>query len=140
MARSNNNATNGLRGRVDQFIWKSRAGTNKTYASKVPDMSRVVPSKAQKKNRMRFKQAARYAKARLKQPGMYEYYLAKVKPGQTAYIVAWKEFYHALKNGDNADAILNTLPVQQKSSAVTAASQPCYVCEACIPSFFAGRQ
>jgi hypothetical protein len=101
MARSNNNATNGLRGQVDQFVWKGRAGSDKTFTSKVPDMSHIIPSEGQQKCRKRFKWAAHLATAKLTEPGMYEYYKAKAKPWQTAYIVAWKEFYQVLKNRDD---------------------------------------
>jgi hypothetical protein len=95
MARSNNNATSGLRGRVDQFVFKERCGT--TFVSKVPDMSRVVASEKQRKCRADFRLAARYAKAKLREAGMKDYYRSKAKPNQTAYNVAFKEYFQLNK-------------------------------------------
>jgi hypothetical protein len=127
MARSNNNATNGIRGQIDQIVFKSRAGTGKTLTTKVPDMSNVVPSEAQSACRIRFKLAARFAKAKLEKPGMNDYYLTKVKPGQTTYNVVWKEFWDALTNGEDVNALMDALPALQISPAVNACTRHCDV-------------
>jgi hypothetical protein len=129
MARTKNNATNGLSGRIGQLVFRTIKRTNKTFASKVPYMGKVVPSKSQENNREFFKHAARYAKAILRQPGMKEYFLRKDKHAVNAYLVAWKEFYRALQNGASVMALYDAL-LQSKNETI-APTQYCAQCTMC---------
>ena len=68
-----------MHGRMGDIVFK-RSPSGKIIMSKLPDMSRVKWSKAQKQNRKRFKQAIKYAKAAMAEPkvrAVYEKRAAK---------------------------------------------------------------
>ena len=68
----NNNASSGISGRVDQFVFKQSKG--KTVVSKVPYMDNVKWSDKQQAHRKLFKQAQRWATWMLADPQMNAYY------------------------------------------------------------------
>lgn len=95
MAITNNPLFNGLkvsRGKkTKDFILKTRGG--KTFVSKCPDMSNVVPSALQLEYKNRFMLAVEYAKSIINDPVKKATY--KTKPGSTVYHSAIKDY---LKN------------------------------------------
>ena len=56
-----------IRGKLGDYVLR-RTHTGELILSKVPDMSKVKWSKAQKAHRQRFKKAVTYAKAALSEP------------------------------------------------------------------------
>lgn len=92
MARTSNPLWNGLKiGRskiAKGFVLKTRGG--KTFISKRPDMSNVVPSKLQLKSNRKFTEAIAYAKSIINDPVKKVAY--KAKPGMTVYHSAVKEY------------------------------------------------
>ena len=69
-----------IRGRLGDYVFR-RTHTGEVILSKVPDMSRVKWSKAQKAHRQRFKKAVAYARAAMAEPKVrvvYEKMAAKM--------------------------------------------------------------
>jgi len=56
-----------IRGKLGDYVFR-RAHTGELILSKIPDMSKVKWSKAQKAHRQRFKKAVEYAKAAMAEP------------------------------------------------------------------------
>ena len=90
MATSNNPLTKGLSGRMGQIVFSQRNG--KTIISMRPRKSKTVSS-PQSANRENFKNACIYAKSAMINTSLKQAYAARAKPGQTAYNVAFAEFY-----------------------------------------------
>lgn len=92
MAKTNNPLFNGVkmsRGNATKdFVLKTRGG--KTFISKYPDMSRVVPSALQLEYKRRFMHAVEYAKSIISDPVKKVTY--KVRPGSTVYHSAIKDY------------------------------------------------
>ncbi|MCF6403049.1 hypothetical protein L3C95_09205 [Chitinophaga filiformis] len=92
MARTNNHLWNGLktsRGKLGKdFVLKKRG--DKTFISKYPDMSNVVPSALQLAYKDRFMHAVAYAKSIISDPAKKVAY--KVRPGSTVYHSAIKDY------------------------------------------------
>ena len=68
-----------VRGRLGDYVFR-RTHTGEVILSKVPDMSKVKWSKAQKAHRQRFKKAVAYARAAMAEPkvrAVYEKMAAK---------------------------------------------------------------
>ena len=63
----------------------------------IPDMSRVKPSKLQKVYRNKFKDAVMYAKKISRDPALKKEYMKKIKPGESVYHFALKEYFKKLK-------------------------------------------
>jgi hypothetical protein len=71
-----------------QFILKKRK--NCTIISKSPDMSKVIPSAAQIREKSRFAEAVKYAKSIVNDPILKAGY--KARPGSTVYHSAIKDY------------------------------------------------
>jgi hypothetical protein len=71
---------------------------DKTVITQYPDMSRVKPSIKQKNSRNLFKDAVVYAKNINRNPALKKKYLKKVKPGESVYHYAIKEYFEINKN------------------------------------------
>ncbi|HEY0059412.1 MAG TPA: hypothetical protein VGB56_09760 [Flavisolibacter sp.] len=98
MARSNNNiATHGLSGKVGQLVFRQRNG--RTFVSKVP-RAQGPPSEAQLDLRSRFRQAVLYARTAVADAATKLFYTSRVKPWQTAYNVAFSDFFKTPQIGD----------------------------------------
>lgn len=96
MARIRSNIiTKGLSGQIGQQIVFKQYG-KKTVVSRFPDMSKIKPSKLQKKERSRFAEAVVYAQSINNDPVKKAVYSKKVKKGQSVFNFAIKEF---LKGG-----------------------------------------
>ena len=93
----NNPLLQQLTGQIGQQIVIKQYG-NKTVVSKYPDMSKVKASTRQKNNRSVFKEAVAYAKSINRDPGKRKDYLLKVKPGESIYHYALKEYLLAVNN------------------------------------------
>lgn len=92
MARTNNPLFTGVkisRGKAtNALILKKRGG--KTFISKCPDMSNVVPSALQLEYKHKFMCAVAYAKSIVNDPVKKVTY--KVRPGSTVYHSAIKDY------------------------------------------------
>ena len=86
-----------LSGRLGGMIFK-RTAVGKSYMSRVPNMSRVKWSKAQKAHRKRFKEAVAYAKEALQDPEMFAHYqeLAR-RQNSKPFNMAVSEYFKVLK-------------------------------------------
>lgn len=92
MAQSNQSVLlRNFRGQIGKQIVVKRYG-KKTVITAYPDMSRVKPSKLQKKKRSRFAEAVAYAQAIINNPVEKAAYKRKVRKGQTVYHYAIKEY------------------------------------------------
>lgn len=89
MARANGTLTLGMKGQVGkQIVYRTRG--DKTFMSKYPDMSNVVPSKEQIKYKSLFSKAVRFAQGIIRNPAKKAAY--KVKKGKTVYHTAIKDY------------------------------------------------
>ena len=88
--QSDNNATHGIRGKVNLFVYRQRYG--ETIASKVPVRTAAF-SETQLGIQATFKMAVLYAKAILQNPAIRQAYQAKAKRGQTAFNRAVADFF-----------------------------------------------
>jgi hypothetical protein len=89
MATSENQLTYGMTGTLGkQLVFRNRGG--KTFVSKYPDMSKVVPSEAQLEYKSLFREAVRFAQSIVHDPEKKAAY--KVKKGATVYNTAIKDY------------------------------------------------
>ena len=85
-----NNATHGIRGKVNQLVYSQRFG--ETVVSKPP--IRTAPlSESQKNINSIFKQAVLYARTVLQNAVIRQAYKTKAKPGQTAFNLAIADYF-----------------------------------------------
>ena len=92
MARlGKNNILRDISGQIGkQLVFKNYG--DRTVITQYPDMSRVKPSRKQKSNRNLFKEAVAYAKTINCNPALKNKYAKKVKPGESVYHFAIKEY------------------------------------------------
>jgi len=92
MANTNNNLIlQELTGQLGkQLVLKQHRG--KTIVSKYPDMSRVKPSPKQLAEKSKFSKAVQYAQSILKDAAKKAAYTAQLKPNETVYHNAIKEY------------------------------------------------
>ena len=85
----------GLSGKMGDVVFRTNRKTGTTTISKVPDMSKVKWSRAQKAQRRRFKNAVKYAKLAMTQPEVWAVYqkIAK-KKHKRAWDLAVSDHYH----------------------------------------------
>ena len=96
MARVKNNVVvKGFSGKLDQIVFKTYSYG--TVVSRLPDMSKVKLSKAQKKANSLFKEAVSYAQSVLADPAKRKVYEKKLKPGKTVYHTALAEYLKSKK-------------------------------------------
>ncbi|OIQ92864.1 hypothetical protein GALL_251590 [mine drainage metagenome] len=82
-------------GQLKKAIGKQVAVKQYAHAiviTKFPDMRHVKPSKEQKAKRQKFKEAVAYAQNIVNNPQLKTAYLQKLKPKQTVYHFALKEY------------------------------------------------
>jgi hypothetical protein len=91
-------ALEGLSGRMGDVVFRYNRKTGKTSISKVPDMTNVKWSKAQKAQRRRFKKAVAFVKGLQTQPAVWAVYqkIAK-KKHKRAWDVAMKDYFQGNK-------------------------------------------
>jgi len=95
MAKSSNNViTHGLSGTVGGMLVFRQQG-NKTIVAKRPSKRTTALKESEMQVQERFKAAASYAKVAIKDPVLKELYQAAAKPGQTAYNVAFADYFSA---------------------------------------------
>lgn len=82
--------TRGNRGRIGNLIF--RPWGKRTVVSVVPDYTNRKWSKAQKANRMRFRDAMAYARTAMNDPEKLKYYQKKAKGMQTVWNVAVADY------------------------------------------------
>ncbi len=97
MARTNNNLlTKALKGQIGKQLVFKQYG-KKTVVTRYPDMSKVVPSEAQKKQRSGFAEAVAYAQTINNDPVTKAKYAKKIKKGKSVFQYAIKEFLKGKK-------------------------------------------
>jgi hypothetical protein len=97
MARlKRNSLLSSLQGTIGkEIIFKQYA--DKTVVSKYPDMSKVKTSKRQRAQRDLLKEANAYASAAKRDPKLRKKYEKKLKPGESVFHKAKKEFFEREK-------------------------------------------
>jgi co-chaperonin GroES (HSP10) len=92
MAISTDNLiTAGISGTLGgQIVFKHYRKRQQTVISKKPDMSKVIPSENQLKEKSRFAEAIRFAQDIIRDPAKKAAY--KVKEGETVYNTAIKDY------------------------------------------------
>ena len=97
MARiTNKSVFNALSGRIGKELVIKQYG-DKGVVSKYPDMSKVKPSKWQLEGRERIKEATAYALGILNDPYLKAAFEKNLKPGESVYHKAKKEYFEKLK-------------------------------------------
>ena len=88
----------GLSGRMGDVVFRYNRKTGKTSISKIPDMTNVKWSKAQKAQRWRFKKAVAFVKRLKTKPAVWAIYqkIAK-KKRKRAWDVAMKDYFQGNK-------------------------------------------
>lgn len=80
----------GISGRVGDIVIKQyRSGT---VITKVPDMSGILPTKSQKKNRRRFSDAVKFAKSIVADPDEHAAWKSKTRKGTSVYHAAMRAY------------------------------------------------
>ena len=84
-----------LSGKMGDVVFRTNRKTGTTTMSKVPDMTQVKWTKAQKAQRRRFKEAVAYAKTAMSQPEVWAVYQALAKKKRKrAWDLAVSDHYH----------------------------------------------
>ncbi len=91
MARIDSKLLQNLRGGVGKQLVFKQYG-DKTVVTGYPNMSGVKPSEQQKDGRKLFAEAAVYASAINRNPEQKAVYAKKLKPGESVYHFALKEY------------------------------------------------
>lgn len=95
MARSTNNVVmQGISGTIGKMLVFRTNAADKTIVGRRPKRTKP-PGPAQLEIMDRFTEAAYYAKNAIKDPLLKEAYLAKAKPGQSAYNIAFADYMKA---------------------------------------------
>ena len=94
MARSNENIVMaGASGKLGTIVFRQKAG--KTVISRSPKPRTLAPTAAQLQIQGKFKLAAAYAKTVMLDPVRKDAYKAMAKPGQSAFNVAFSDYFKA---------------------------------------------
>jgi predicted HTH transcriptional regulator len=89
MARINNAMVEGTQGKVGkELVYKKR--NKKTFVSKMPDMSNIIATKEQAKNRNVFAEAVKFARELKNDPVRSAAF--KLRKGETLYLAAITEY------------------------------------------------
>jgi hypothetical protein len=94
MRVKDNYVLKGISGRIGDVIYKTNK-FGKTYSSTPPDVSNVVPTKAQNKTRNNFAKAVAYAKSVLNDPVKAELYTSG--DNKSLYVKALKDYFKQQK-------------------------------------------
>ena len=96
MAKSTNNVVmKGVSGTIGKMlVFRTTAG-DKTVVARRPKRSKKPLTQAQQEVMERFTEAAYYAKTAILDPILKDEYLAKAKPGQSAYNIAFADYLKA---------------------------------------------
>lgn len=95
MAESTDNiVTFGMRGLVGRLL-VFRQFFGKTIVAKRPRKTEIPATADQQEVQTRFTDAAKYAKAAILDPGVKSAYEAVAKPGQSAYNIAFADYFKA---------------------------------------------
>ena len=82
-----------IRGKLGGYVFR-RTHTGEVILSKVPDMSKVKWSKAQKAHRQRFKKAVAYARAAMAEPKVrVAYEKMAAKQGKRPFDMAVSDYF-----------------------------------------------
>ena len=96
MAQSKKNiATEGLSGRVGNFVFRRRRSDDKIFVSRMPVSSEEEPSEARKALQRKFQRAIIYGKSAISDPATKALYAAKATGGRSAFNVAIADYFNA---------------------------------------------
>ena len=93
-----NPAIEGLSGKMGDVVYRYNKKTGKTSTSKIPDMTGVKWSKAQKAQRRRFRKAVKHVQSLKTKPAVWAIYqkIAR-KKHKRAWDVAMKDYFRGSK-------------------------------------------
>lgn len=91
---TNNDLTFGLRGKIGKMM-VFRQFFGKTIASRQPEKKERIATPEQELNKERFQEAVIYAKNALLNESIRAAYLAVTRPGQTAFNMAFADYFKA---------------------------------------------
>ncbi len=117
MAESKKNlATEGLSGRVGNFIFRRRKSDDKIFVARRPVASEQEPTEAQKNVRRRFQRGIIYGKSAIADPATRSLYAAKATGGRSAFNVAVADFFNApqieeINLGNYSGAVGSTITI-----------------------------
>ena len=96
MAQSKKNiATEGLSGKVGNFVFRRRKSDDKIFVSRTPVGFEDEPSEARKAVQRKFQRAIAYGKSAIADPATKALYAAKATEGRSAFNVAVADFFNA---------------------------------------------
>lgn len=78
-------------GQIDKQVVIRQYSGGRTVLSAFPDMSKVIPSATQKKDRLKFKEVQAAALLKLADPEVKAFYQSQCKPGQRPHNVLISE-------------------------------------------------
>ena len=117
MAQSKKNiATEGLSGKVGNFVFRRRKSDDKIFVSRVPVGSEEEPSEARKAVQRKFQRGILYGKSAMADPDTKALYTAKATGGRSAFNVAIADYFNApqiekIEMGNYSGAIGSTITI-----------------------------
>ena len=117
MAQSKKNiATEGLSGKVGNFVFRRRKSDDKIFVSRTPMGFEEEPSEARKAVQRKFQRAIAYGKSAIADPATKALYAAKATGGRSAFNVAVADFFNApqiekIEMGNYSGAIGSTITI-----------------------------
>ena len=117
MAQSKKNiATEGLSGKVGNFVFRRRKSDDKIFVSRTPVGSEEEPSEARKAVQRKFQRAIAYGKSAMADPATKALYAAKATGGRSAFNVAVADYFNApqiekIEMGNYSGAIGSTITI-----------------------------
>ena len=96
MAQSKKNiATEGLSGRVGNFIFRRRKSDDKIFVARRPVASEEEPTEAQVNVQRKFQRGIVYGSSAIADPATKALYAAKATGGRSAFNVAIADYFNA---------------------------------------------
>ena len=117
MAQSRKNiTTEGLSGKVGNFVFRHRKSDDKIFVSRTPAGSQDEPSKARKAVQRKFQRAIAYGKSAIADPATKALYAAKATEGRSVFNVAVADFFNTpkiekIELGNYSGAIGSTITI-----------------------------
>ena len=107
MAQSKKNiATEGLSGKVGNFVFRRRKSADKIFVSRTPVGSEEEPSEARKAVQRKFQRRIVYGKSAMADPDTKALYAAKAKDGRSAFNVAIADYFQCSADRENRNGKL----------------------------------
>ena len=111
-----NIATEGLSGKVGNFVFRLRKSDDKIFVSRIPVGSEEEPSEARKAVQRKFQRGIAYGKSAIADPATKALYAAKATEGRSAFNVAVADYFNApqiekIEMGNHSGAIGSTITI-----------------------------